>query len=80
MDLDLRDELTPDSLTPMGVEEFHTTQIGSSLSVEEELSIIKILRRNMDLFAWILSNMLRIDPEIVCHQLPIDLTLKAVAK
>lgn len=56
----------------IGVKDFQVTQIGSGLSQEEEANIIKVLRENVDLFAWKPSEIPRIDPIVVCHHLSLD--------
>lgn len=88
MDLDFKEDSAPDNLTLLGdlkkvqieAEEFQTAQFGSGLTLDEELGIVQILRHDMDLFAWKPSDMSGIDPDIMCHQLPIDLNQKAVSQ
>ena len=40
--------------------------------------MIKFLRKNVDMFAWQPSDMLSIDPEVMCHKLHIDKKFKPV--
>ncbi|XP_020412788.1 uncharacterized protein LOC109947270 [Prunus persica] len=42
-------------------------RIGSRLSPEEKVELTTFLRSNKDMFAWLLSDMLGIDSNIICH-------------
>ena len=66
-------------MVQIGNQSSETTQIGSRLSLEEDARIIRILRENIDLFAWKLADMPRIDPNIVCHHLALDPATKSVS-
>lgn len=80
IELDPREDPKEDILTltkelkkvQIGSKDCQTTQIGSNLSYEEEVAIIKLLKDNLDLFVWTPSNMLGIDPEVVCHHISLD--------
>lgn len=88
VDLDPRKDPKDDSLTPIGelkkvqisVENFQVMQIGSRITHEEETNITKVLRDNIDLFAWKPLDMLGIDFDIVCHKLSINPSSKVGAK
>lgn len=77
-----------DSLTPIkdvkkvyiGAQIPKTTQIGSNLSLKEEAEIISILKENVNLFTWKLADMLGIRPNIVCHHLALDSTIKSMSQ
>src|SRR4051812_17214639 len=87
IDLDPKEDLAPDSLMPIGevkmiqigLKPFQTTRKRYGLDPNEELGIIQILRRNLDLFAWKPFDIPGIDPEIICHQLAIDPAYKMIA-
>ncbi|PON76854.1 hypothetical protein PanWU01x14_031740 [Parasponia andersonii] len=40
-------------------------------------SLVAFLKSNLDIFAWQHSNMVGIDPNIMCHRLNIDTTIEA---
>ena len=88
VNIDPRDDPLEDSLTPIedvkmvpiGNQSSMTTLIGSSMSLEKEVDIIRILRENIDLFAWKLVDMPKIYPNIVCYHLALDLTAKSVSQ
>lgn len=88
IDLDPMEDPSPESLMPIkevktiqiGPKAFWTLQIGSGLAPNEELRIIHILRKKLDLFAWKPIDMPGIDPDIMCHQLAIDPTFKTIAQ
>ncbi|KAL6348642.1 hypothetical protein AAG906_016171 [Vitis piasezkii] len=46
-------------------------RIGLDLSIDERASLIQLLRSYLDVFAWSYENMLRLDPSIVQHHLPL---------
>lgn len=56
----------------------HTNRLGAIPRGGGE--IVKMLRSNVDLFAWKPSNMPRIDPNVVCHQLSLDSLSKVMAQ
>lgn len=88
VDIDPREYPVEDNLTPIenlktvqiGAQSSQTTQIGSSLSLDEEADIIRILRENVDLFALKPTVMPGIDPNIVCHHIALDSGIKLVAQ
>lgn len=88
VDIDPREDPEEDSLTPIedvkkvhiGAQISQTNQIGSNLAPEEEVEIIRILKENIDLFAWKPIDMPKIDPNIVCHHLVLDPTIKSVSQ
>ena len=88
VDIDPRGDMVEDSQTPIedvkkvqiDGQVTQTIQIGSNLSPDEEAEIIRILKENIDLFAWKLTNMPRIDPNIVCHHLALDPSIKSVSQ
>jgi hypothetical protein len=59
IDLDPREGFQQERLEPteelkevsIGPEAHHTTKIGTSLSPEEEVALVKLLQKNLDLFA-----------------------------
>jgi len=73
VDLDPREYFHHDRLEPtedlkeiaIGPEAHKTTKIGTSLDPTEEAALINLLKKNLDIFAWQPSDMLRIDPNIV---------------
>lgn len=87
VDIGPKEDPVEDSLTPIedvktiqiGAQSLQTTQISSSLSLEEEAEIIRILRENIDLFTWKPTNMPSIDPKIAFHHLALDLSIKPIA-
>ncbi|RDX80587.1 hypothetical protein CR513_38835, partial [Mucuna pruriens] len=48
--------------------------------IEQGLEPIKKLQQGADLFAWQPPNMLEIDPDFLCHRLPICVEARAVAQ
>ena len=51
-------------------------RIGSQLSDSERQQLIKFLKANDDIFAWLATNMLKISSEIITHRLNIYLNVK----
>ncbi|CAL2241651.1 unnamed protein product [Prunus armeniaca] len=47
-------------------------RIGSRLSPDEKVELTTFLQNNKDMFAWSPSNMLGIDPNIICHRLHVN--------
>ena len=88
IDVDTREDSAEDSLTPIedvkkvqiGSQTSQTTQIGSNLSLEEEVEIIRILKESIHMFAWKPTNMFGFDPNIICHHLALDATIKPVSQ
>ncbi|XP_057719609.1 uncharacterized protein LOC130934033 [Arachis stenosperma] len=56
------------------------TYVGEALEGAERARLIQILRRNADLFAWTPDDMPGINPEVICHKLAIDKTVRPVAQ
>ncbi|XP_072066334.1 uncharacterized protein [Arachis hypogaea] len=56
------------------------TYIGEALEGKDRARLIHILRKNADLFAWTPDVMLGINPEVICHKLAIDETVRPVAQ
>jgi len=88
IDLDLREEYQHERLEPaealkevmIGPHPHQSTKIGNSQAPSEEEDLIQLLRRNLDLFAWAPSDMLRIDPNIACHHLDVNPIVKPVVQ
>ncbi|CAL9028345.1 unnamed protein product [Prunus brigantina] len=47
-------------------------RIGLCLSLEEKVELTAFFQNNKDMFAWLQSDMLGIDPQIVCHRLHVS--------
>ncbi|XP_075636808.1 uncharacterized protein LOC142609052 [Castanea sativa] len=47
-------------------------QVGSQLPVLEKMGLIKFLEANINVFAWTMYDILRIDPEFICHRLNVN--------
>ena len=47
-------------------------RIGSRLSTDEKAELTTFLQNNKDMFAWSPSDMLGIDPNIICHRLHVN--------
>ncbi|XP_016177806.1 uncharacterized protein LOC107620104 [Arachis ipaensis] len=73
----LADELQKVPLTSKP-EQF--TYIGRAFQGQEQLELINVLQDNADLFAWTPTNMPGIDPNIICHKLTIDRTIRPIAQ
>ncbi|XP_072074644.1 uncharacterized protein [Arachis hypogaea] len=56
------------------------TYISRALEGEERARLIRVLQDNVDLFAWTPTDMLGIDPNIICHKLAINKTSKPIAQ
>nr|XP_025640917.1 uncharacterized protein LOC112735606 [Arachis hypogaea] len=56
------------------------TYVGKALEGEDRAKLIHILRQNADLFAWTPDDMPGINPEVICHKLAIDRTVRPVAQ
>lgn len=52
--------------------------ISEELSKEEIKDLEILLRRNHHVFAWIIDQMPRINPEVACHQLEVNPKIKQV--
>lgn len=88
IDLDPREDFQQERLVPtedlkeisIGPETHHTTKIGTSLSPGEETTLINLLRKNLELFAWSPSEMPGMDPDVACHHLSIKPGVKPVVQ
>ena len=47
-------------------------KVGSGLGVEARNTLVEVLKRNRDVFAWTHDDMVGIDPDVMCHRLNID--------
>ncbi|XP_016191951.1 uncharacterized protein LOC107632814 [Arachis ipaensis] len=56
------------------------TYIGRSLRGQEQLELIKVLQDNADLFAWTPADISGIEPNVICHKLAIDRTIRPIAQ
>ncbi|XP_025669810.1 uncharacterized protein [Arachis hypogaea] len=56
------------------------TYVGEALEGTDRARLIHILRQNADLFAWTPDDMPGINPEVICHKLAIDKTIRPVAQ
>ncbi|XP_072078109.1 uncharacterized protein [Arachis hypogaea] len=56
------------------------TYVGEALEGADRARLIHILRQNADLFAWTSDDMPGINPEVICHKLAIDKTIRPVAQ
>ncbi|RDX67641.1 hypothetical protein CR513_53449, partial [Mucuna pruriens] len=64
----------------IGPDPTHKMKIGTTLMQEDESRLISFLRKNRDVFAWSLTDMLGIDPEFICHHLSISLGFRLVTQ
>jgi hypothetical protein len=88
IDLDPREEFQQERLEPtedlkeisIGPQTHQTTKIGTSLPPEEEVALVNLLRKNLDLFVWHPSEMPGMDPDIACHHLSIKSGIKPVVQ
>ena len=55
-----------------------TTKIGTTLSPEMRIRLIRFLKENLDVFVWSHEDMLGISPEVIQHKLNVDLERKPV--
>ncbi|XP_072061995.1 uncharacterized protein [Arachis hypogaea] len=56
------------------------TYVGEALEGADRAKLIHILRQNADLFAWTPDDMPGINPEVICHKLAIEKTVRPVAQ
>lgn len=88
LDLDPRGEMVDRRPTPaedlkmvqIGKTDKQTTRVGVALTLEVEKELIKFLRKNSDVFAWVSADMPGIDPKFTCHRLALDPNAKPVAQ
>lgn len=55
------------NIVHIGTKEHQTTQVKTMLLEIEEAEIVQLLPKNVDLFAWVPADMLRIDRYVICH-------------
>ncbi|XP_074374966.1 uncharacterized protein LOC141716663 [Apium graveolens] len=63
------------------VDDFDPTKelnIGKQLSAELQIALTSFLKKNLDVFAWSHSDMLGVDPKVMCHHLNIDPDKRAI--
>lgn len=56
------------------------TRIGLTLKEKEKGMITAILARNVDVFAWMATDMLGINPRIISHKLSVCKEVKLIAQ
>lgn len=71
---DLRLEEESERLTPS--KDLKEVQIGH---LPHKSGYLALLKKNIDLFAWALSNMFGIDTKVMCHRLAIDASVKPMS-
>ncbi|XP_057426101.1 uncharacterized protein LOC130719494 [Lotus japonicus] len=83
--LDLRDD--SEELRPQPAEEIKSVhlsgralKIGSTSSKEQEDRLVQLLKKNLDLFAWTIKDVLGIDPNVISHHLSIQQGAKPVVQ
>ena len=62
----------------IGSQPHQSAKIGTSLTPSEEKDLIQLLKGNLDLFAWAPLDMPGIDPNVACHHLVVNPTVKPV--
>jgi len=67
-------------LVQLGETPEQTTKIGSKLDPITQQRLIKLIQCNKDLFAWIVANMLGMDPDFCLHHLNIYSRMKPIAQ
>ena len=55
-------------------------KIGISLLVEDKTWLVELLRKYIEIFAWVTINMLRIDLKVACYKLSIDPSIKPIKR
>ena len=55
-------------------------KIGSNLGEEVRTRLINFLQKNVDIFAWVLTDMLGIDAEVIEHRLAVDPKHRSIKK
>ncbi|XP_074359107.1 uncharacterized protein LOC141698318 [Apium graveolens] len=63
------------------VDDFDPTKelkIGKQLSAELHIALTSFLKKNLDVFAWSHSDMIGVDPKVMCHHLNIDPDKRAI--
>ncbi|XP_072054204.1 uncharacterized protein [Arachis hypogaea] len=56
------------------------TYIGQALQGQERSELIKLLQANADLFVWTPTDMPDINPDVICHKLAIDQTIRPITQ
>ncbi|XP_072088241.1 uncharacterized protein [Arachis hypogaea] len=56
----------------LGDENQRFTNIGSAFIADHKADLVTILKTNADLFAWTPADMPGIDPNFICHKLPVN--------
>ncbi|PNX78768.1 gag-pol polyprotein, partial [Trifolium pratense] len=87
-DMDPREEFQDRRFNPIeeleqiqiGVEPHQTTNLGRELLPTDKARIVKILKENVDLFAWKPSDMPDIDESVITHKLSISPKIKPVSQ
>jgi hypothetical protein len=87
-DLDPREEFHEERVSPIdeleevqiGNEEHQITKLRVNMQPQERMEILKILKKNVDLFAWHPKDMPGIDESIITHKLAISPKAKPVAQ
>ncbi|PNY11290.1 gag-pol polyprotein [Trifolium pratense] len=87
-DMDPREEFQDRRVSPIeeleqvqiGEEPHQTTNLGTTLLHSEREKIMKILKKNVDLFAWKPSDMPGIDESVITHKLSISPSIKPVSQ
>ncbi|KAK2409009.1 hypothetical protein QL285_044467 [Trifolium repens] len=64
----------------IGKEQHQTTNIGTTMGVEEREEVLAILKENVDLFAWKPEDMPGIDETVITHKLAIASNAKPVVQ
>ena len=59
---------------------YKLVSISASLSVEERMHLVKLLKEYQDVFAWQYDEMLRIDSELVAHSLNVESSTRPVVQ
>ncbi|XP_072073779.1 uncharacterized protein [Arachis hypogaea] len=71
------DDLTKVQLTNS---ENKYTYLGNVLRDTERAQMVELLRQNVDLFAWTPADMPGIDPNVICHNLAINPSIRPIAQ
>ncbi|XP_016191477.1 uncharacterized protein LOC107632294 [Arachis ipaensis] len=56
------------------------TYLGNALKEAERTQLVELLRQNIDLFAWTPADMPGIDPNVICHKLAINPSIRPIAQ
>ena len=57
-----------------------TFKLGRTLDSETQDQIARVISRHLDAFAWSASDMLRIDPDFLCHRLAMDSQVRPICQ